>query len=161
MNLYEGEYSGSNTVSVINGQTLNYRMNPYQSIVEVSDEVLLSLHEDLIPLPGQSMEFTKNLCVGLWRLKGFYQEELERVLEKTITSNKKLRAEDLELILRLVIEEVNRGLTWMPISNEEHYKLTDNLSKAEVKEKYMVDLDSMKESTTNEIIERLDSLKLK
>lgn len=161
VNLYEGDYSEGNTVYVLNGQTLNYHMNPDQSIVEVSDEVLLSLHEDLIPLPGQSMKVTKNLCVGLWRLKYFYREKLERVLEKTITDNKKLGAKDLELILRLVIEEVNQGYTWLPISEEEHFRLNDNLSKAEVKEKCKIDLDERNERVTNDIIERFESMKIK
>lgn len=164
VNMYEyDKYQcpSCNRVSVINGQTLNYSMNIYQPVVEVSDEVLLRLHKDLIPLPGQSMEVTKNLCVGLWRLKYFYREKLERVLEKTITDNKKLGAEDLELILRLVIEEVNQGHTWLPISEEEHFKLNDNLSKAEVKEKYKIDLDERNERVTNEIIERFESMKIK
>ena len=127
--------SDDGTVAVYNGQTLNDETNTFQSVVEVSDEVLLNLHEDLIPLPGESMFITKIPCIGLMELYEYYRGELEKELQKELSNNKKFESKDLERILKNVMEEkVKDSSDWIPIPAEHYSEFTDWLCQKKHKE---------------------------
>lgn len=126
--------SDDGTVFVYNGQTLNDETNTFQSVVEVSDEVLLNLHGDLIPLSGESMFITKKSCIGLMRFDESYRVELEKELQKELSNNKKFKPKKLERILRRVIHKVNNSVDWTPVNTKSYLEYKDWLDNKEHKE---------------------------